>query len=229
MNIHTDIRSPNYDSRPVPVEFLVLHYTAGSLDRALSLFTDRSSEVSAHLVISEEGEIFELVECWEGVTYRAWHAGKSKWSTKERLWKNFNDFSIGIELVNLNGNLIPYTSQQYKTLTEVVAHLKLLYPNLDTPDRMLGHEHIADMTGKADPGCEFDWDLFFTSCYPDQEKPNRACVCPAELRSSLNKFLDAIPDDPENAVRFWHAVSDTTETTIRLLQEARGRKVFTRL
>jgi len=222
MQIDQTVRSPNFDDEVIPVEFLVLHYTAGSLGRALSLLTDPVRKVSSHLVIAEDGAVFELVPCWHGTVYRAWHAGRSSWFDGERQWERFNDHSIGIELVNVNGNLRPYTQHQYAALAEVVAHLHMLYPALRSPERVLGHEQIAYRWGKADPGLMFDWDSFFLACYPDQQPPLRAAVCAPELQATLQTIVEAvpaavIPEGSEAAIRFWHGISATMETSVRLL------------
>src|SRR5690348_11755318 len=160
MQINRDYRSPNYTAEIIPVEFLVLHYTAGDLRRTLELFSDPAREVSSHFVIDLDGAIYEPVACSDGTVYRAWHAGQSYWFDGEQTWEGFNGFSIGIELVNLNGNLLPYPQAQYEALFELVARLRSIYPGLNNPERVLGHEHIAGWRGKADPGGFFDWKLF---------------------------------------------------------------------
>ena len=75
-------------------------------------------------------------------------------------WKGFNDFSIGIELVNYNGNVFPYTDQQYEALAQVILHLKSKYSSLKQAKRIVGHEHISGFRGKADHGHLFDWKRF---------------------------------------------------------------------
>lgn len=226
--VYKSIFSPNYDQKPIQVEFLVLHYTAGELERTLELFVDPSTQVSSHLVVSKEGEVFELVQCWDELTLRAWHAGSSTWFDGQQTWRDFNDFAIGIELVNLNGNIFPYTDRQYEALEGVVEHLKAFHPALRTPTRVLGHEQIAGRRGKADPGCMFDWKRFFHSCYPDQTDPVRPCVCPPDLRAALERFLAFAPADIQKAVEYWHAVSHITETAVRLLQEATSQPATNR-
>jgi N-acetylmuramoyl-L-alanine amidase len=74
----TDRRSPNFEDRIIPVEFLLLHNTAGDLERALSIFEDKNKRVSCHLLVAENGEVFELVSCWSGKPKRAAHAGASR-------------------------------------------------------------------------------------------------------------------------------------------------------
>ena len=144
-------------------------------------------------------------------------------SVSARSWERFNDFSLGIELVNLNGNLLPFTPAQYAALAQVVAQLKARYPALRSPERVLGHEHIAGMMGKADPGRMFDWISFFVACYPDHAMPAREPNLPHELQAGFKKIVDALPESAipagsEVAIRFWHGISATMETSIRLAQ-----------
>lgn len=214
------LTTPNYDACSIPVEFLVIHYTAGTLSRTLELFSNPQVQVSSHLIIDLDGTVYEIVPCLSGTVHRAWHAGKSRWFDGQRHWQGFNDFSIGIELVNLNGQLFSYPPAQYEALFEVVAHFQTLYPALRQAERIVGHEHIAGWRGKADPGFLFDWPQFFERCYPGQTAPTRPTVCPPELKASLENFLQAIPEDAAKAVLFWRAVSSVTETSVRLLQQA---------
>ena len=173
MNVNREYRSPNYNPEQIEVEFVVLHHTAGDLKTTLAWFEDPESQVSAHLVIDAEGDTYEIVPCWDGTTQRAWHAGQSSWTDADDHWQKFNDFSIGIELVNLNGNTHPYTDQQYDALVAVIGHLRSLYPALDSPARIVGHQHIAGNRGKTDPGKLFDWERLFSECYPGQDAPSR--------------------------------------------------------
>ena len=168
-------KSPHFDSSPIPVKFLILHYTAQSFEQTLHIFSSQKP-VSSHLLINEEGQVFELVKCWQGECYRAFHAGKSLWieqSPLRKKWESFNDFSIGIELVNLNGNFFPYSPAQYETLFQVLHHLKKTYPELRNPERILGHEHIAGFRGKVDPGFLFDWKQLFEKAYGLSSGPQR--------------------------------------------------------
>ena len=220
--INQSIASPNFDPVSIQVEFVVLHYTACDLQRTLEILTDPAKEVSSHLVIAKDGEVFELVRCWTGTVYRAWHAGPSRWIDEGRAWDNLNDFSIGIELVNLNGNILPYTQEQYAALAQVMQHLKSHYPCLESPTRIVGHEHIASRRGKIDPGRMFNWRRFFEVVYPDQIAPLRTGVCPAELEVALNRFADVVPEDKKIAARFWETLSYLMETSVRLIQDAKG-------
>lgn len=219
--INQSITSPNFDPDPIPVEFVVLHYTACNLKRTFDIFCDASKEVSSHLVIAEDGEVFELVRCWAGTAYRAWHAGSSRWNDGQKSWDNFNDFSIGIEIVNLNGNVFSYTHEQYTALARVMEHLISKYPSLESPDRIVGHEQIASRRGKVDPGTMFDWARFFHLVYPNNVPPFRVSICPTDLAVALKTFANPVPKDAKSATEIWESLSYLTETSVRLIQDSK--------
>ena len=163
--------SPHFKPAGIPVEFAALHYTAQSFQESLKIFLNpEGPKLSCHLLIDEAGRVFELVSCWRGERHKAFHAGKSEWTDSSgKIWRNFNDFSIGIELVNWNGNFCPYTESQYQSLCQVLSHLKGIYPALRDPERILGHEHVAGFRGKSDPGRLFDWKRLFEAVFQEPE------------------------------------------------------------
>jgi len=215
--------SPNYDSINIPVEFIVLHYTAGSASRALETLMDPSKKVSCHLMIDGKGKVYELVNCLDGKAKRAWHAGKSHFEEQGKQWKDFNDFSIGIELVNYNGNVFNYSEEQYVSLESTIQTLAGIYPALMSPWRLVGHEQIAGWRGKADPGLCFDWSRIFANCYPNQFAPQRQAICPTELQKALALFVECRPSEGHETTKLWRAVSRVAEAAIALTKNQRGR------
>ena len=214
MNLYR-LSSPNCDQSEIDVEHLILHYTAVDLQGTLDIFMNREGGVSAHLVIDTDGEIYELVQCLEGKAWRAWHAGVSCYGDREA----FNDHSIGIELVNMNGNLFPYTEAQYESLQHVVQQLQQHYPALSDPERVLGHEHIAGFRGKADPGLHFDWQRFFNECYPGAQAPKREAICNNELQQALLPLAKLEPAEKKESSRYWQVVSGLTESVVKMLKK----------
>src|SRR6266478_4655574 len=96
--------SPNSDDRPAGmlVDTVVLHATVlDDINDVIRHFADPTSKVSAHYTIDRDGTVISHVP--EG--RRAWHAGNSKMQDGR---KSVNDFSIGIELVNLNDGRDPF-------------------------------------------------------------------------------------------------------------------------
>lgn len=158
------LASPNFGPRPADtsVDLLVIHSISlppGEFggDNVQRLFTNqldwdahpyfqgiRGLEVSSHFFISRTGQLWQFVSCDE----RAWHAGQSSHLGRD----NCNDFSIGVELEGLEGDV--FELPQYETLTGLCSALLVHYPIV----HVAGHEHIA--TGrKQDPGPGFDWPL----------------------------------------------------------------------
>ena len=97
--------SPNYDRKKRPVnsiKIIVFHYTGMQSEReSIKRLCNPGSKVSSHYLINRRGKIFSLVQ----EKHVAWHAGKSCWGK----YKNLNENSIGIELVN-KGHQFDYTS-----------------------------------------------------------------------------------------------------------------------
>ncbi len=174
-------KSPN-QSTPMSPIYLVIHYTAGTnLEGAVSWFQSAEARASAHVVISRDGKIVQMVP----FNKRAWHAGKSTWGNLEGM----NQYSIGIELVNAGklrrradgkwvnwaNNVIAeeevteavhtsesnaagwheYTEAQIDAAIKVAALLNVTYMFTD----ILGHEDISPGR-KVDPGPLFPMNSF---------------------------------------------------------------------
>jgi len=144
--------SPNFNDRPADtlINAIIIHYTGmKTAQDALTHLCDPASQVSAHYTIDEDGSIYNHVH----PDKRAWHAGVSKWSNLE----NFNNFSIGIELVNPGHEhgYRPFPLMQINALVHLIKTLYETYPI--EPQLVLGHEDIAP-NRKQDPGELFPWD-----------------------------------------------------------------------
>lgn len=143
-------RSPNFDDRKgQAIDMLVLHYTdMVSTEAAVAHLCKAESKVSAHYVVGEDGETYQLVD--EG--NRAWHAGESFW----RGHSNVNSRSVGIEIAN------PGHSHGYRAFPEMqmqaVIHLcHEIIARHEIPARnVVGHSDVAFLR-KIDPGELFDW------------------------------------------------------------------------
>lgn len=144
-----DTPSPNFDERTLPVTMLVLHYTGmEDAPSAISWLANPESKVSAHYVVTEDGQVIAMVD----EASRAWHAGRSHW----RGITDVNSASIGIEIVNPGHEFgyRPFPEEQMSALIPLVS---------DIVDRhgiaranVVGHSDIAPAR-KQDPGELFDW------------------------------------------------------------------------
>lgn len=142
--------SPNFNERDgVAVDMLVIHYTGmESCEAALERLCDPAAEVSAHYLIDEAGEIFQLV----AEDKRAWHAGVSSWRGEA----NINSRSIGIELVN-PGHEFGYQAFPDAQMVSLIELSVGILSRHDIPDRnVVGHSDVAPAR-KEDPGELFDW------------------------------------------------------------------------
>jgi len=126
-------------------DIVVLHYTGmeGS-DAARDRLCEKAAEVSAHYLISETGEITQLVD----EKMRAWHAGVGQWGNV----RDVNSRSIGIELANTGAHPFPHP--------QMTALCTLLRGILDrhaiSAHRVIAHSDMAPGR-KSDPGPRFDW------------------------------------------------------------------------
>ncbi len=154
--------SPNMNARPhgVVADLVIVHsislppgvYGGDAIER---LFTNRLDwdahpyfqqirglEVSSHFLVRRDGALVQFVSCDD----RAWHAGQSTWKGRG----SCNDYSIGIELEGLEGEL--FDAGQYAALASLLNLLARHYPLQE----VVGHEHVAPGR-KQDPGPGFDW------------------------------------------------------------------------
>ena len=134
----------NFGSRPsgLKIDAVVLHATAGGLSGTLAWFANPTSGVSSHYVVAKNGQIYQMVE----EKNRAQHAGLSQYQGRE----DFNDFSIGIEIVNLNDGVDPYPEAQFEGMIDLVAYLAEKYRI--KPEWIVTHAQTSQkLTGKTDP------------------------------------------------------------------------------
>lgn len=145
--------SPNFDDRApnVALRYIVLHYTGMKDEEAAMMrMTDPNAKVSAHYVISENGDIWDMVD----ESKRAWHAGESFW----RGTLDLNSASIGIELVNPGHEFgyRPFPELQISGLKELLRDI-VERKNLSPEKGILAHSDIAPRR-KQDPGELFPWE-----------------------------------------------------------------------
>lgn len=142
--------SPNFNARkPGAIDMLVLHYTGmQSCDAALTRLCDAAAKVSAHYLIDEDGQVYQMV----AEEQRAWHAGVSFWAGE----RDINSRSIGIELVNPGHEFgyCVFPQPQMRVLAELAQEILSRHPI--PPHRVLGHSDVAPGR-KSDPGELFDW------------------------------------------------------------------------
>lgn len=139
------IQSHSFGPRTQQVDTLVLHYTELDLESSLRVLRYRG--VSAHYVLAEDGVVYKILNNDEV----AWHAGVSLWRRK----KHVNSRSIGIEIVNKDGNTIDYTAIQVAALIDLCQKVMTENPMIKTKN-VIGHSDVAPKR-KIDPGKRFPW------------------------------------------------------------------------
>ena len=150
---HVDrvVPSPNHGERRggVPVTMLLLHYTGmRSAEAALARLSEQGSDVSAHYLVFEDGEIVQFVP----EARRAWHAGEARWAGES----DINSRSVGIEIVN-PGHDWDYLDFPDAQVAKVIALCgDIVKRHAIRPDRVLAHSDVAPAR-KQDPGEKFPW------------------------------------------------------------------------
>lgn len=115
-----------------------------SAQLALERLCDPGVEVSAHYLIGETGQVWQMV----AEEQRAWHAGGGEWQMN----RDVNSSSIGIELANTAEQ--PFSEPQMSALEDLVSGLMARW---DIPAAgVIGHSDMAPGR-KIDPGRRFDW------------------------------------------------------------------------
>jgi N-acetyl-anhydromuramyl-L-alanine amidase AmpD len=149
--INNKYKSINFNSR---IRQIIIHYTAEDTQKSFdTLLGKDKNKVSAHYIINNA-----LTEKYPDFIYqivsdskRSWHAGVSTWGNDSDL----NNSSIGIEIVNLDGNVDAYPEEQFQAVVFLVKKLKQLYKVKDVD--IIGHSDIAP-SRKVDPGKLFPWE-----------------------------------------------------------------------
>lgn len=150
------IESPNYNARPVDalVDTIVLHHTAGpTTSSCVRWFENTESQVSAHYVVGKDGSIIQMVMPF----YRAWHAGVSR---DPRGKENLNNFTVGIEIVNVGNGQDPYPPDQVMAVRLLCGYL-CRYKYRNQIVQILSHEYIAVPPGRKNDPINYPWDSLY--------------------------------------------------------------------
>ncbi len=187
MNIK-QLPSPNFNERNSPLDAIIIHYTDMlSADETLKWLCNPASKVSAHYLIDEDGQIYQLVD--EGK--RAWHSGESCWQGRN----DTNSYSIGIELANPGHTFghLPFPEAQIDALVSLCEGIMSRWGI--PPSRILGHSDVAPRR-KQDPGHLFPWERLAQAgmgLWPDTDgSPRRDFVPPRNDDSFVIEALEKI-------------------------------------
>jgi N-acetylmuramoyl-L-alanine amidase len=176
--VEARIQSDSFSQRIAKVTTLVLHHTALNFER--SIYAMVHGATSAHYVVAEDGVVYKILEDNEV----AYHAGLSKWRGVPQL----NGRSIGIEIVNLDGNVNAYPQKQVDAARELSALIMARNPDISGRN-VVGHADIAP-SRKKDPGLMFPWQELSEKgigIWPKSPTP-RLGATPAEVQALLKKL-----------------------------------------
>lgn len=131
--------------------WIVLHATAGTNSlNWLSTTSPDNNPVSIHRLIAKDGTIYKIVSD-EHVAY---HAGPAVVGRLPTTSQNINNWSLGIELENLNDGHDPYPDRQLDACVLQVAEWIGMYGFIP----IVAHTWIQ--SNKRDPA-GFDWPEFY--------------------------------------------------------------------
>ena len=138
------------EPRKHPIACLILHHTAGSLPSSLEILQgkDPKHKVGVHYVVTDEPKPRVIRMVPEHMA--AYHAGKSAWGKLNGL----NQHSIGIEIINYDGNVYPYSEAQSDIIFALCQ--EIIRRHDIKPWNVLGHSDVS-VGRKVDPGFKFPW------------------------------------------------------------------------
>ncbi len=164
-----------------PLDTVMLHFCSDvienpdnpfSVDRIVEIF--EGVGVSAHYLIGRDGTVYRFVP-EERVAY---HAGKGTVPGKPERTNKLNEYSIGIEMLNVGSakdmaifmkpevyaafakkhpDFIGYTDAQYQALRQLLAQIEQRHPAIKHDrQHIVGHDEYAG-SRRTDPGELFNW------------------------------------------------------------------------
>lgn len=145
------VPSPNCDDRPpgTTISCIVLHATVEpTTEGTMGIFLNPARKVSAHFVVGRDGRVVQMVP----IEKRAWHAGTSVLDGVPKV----NDYSVGIEMVNLNDGKDPYPEAQMQAVAGLIRFIRSRYPITDA--HIVSHAQIALPAGRKSDPAGFDFD-----------------------------------------------------------------------
>lgn len=190
------------EPRKEPVTCLILHHTAGSLPSSLDILQgkDPKHKVGVHYLVTDEPKPRVIRMVPEHLA--AYHAGKSAWG---RL-TNLNQNSIGIEIINYDGNVYPYSDAQAEIIFALCA--EIIRRHDIKPWNVLAHSDIA-VGRKVDPGLKFPWAKLASLGIGAWPLPN-------EVSENLSKKCKLAPDHVRSLLSAYGYVLEPGEAGLKL-------------
>lgn len=134
----------NYSRTAADIAYVVIHKIEGSYSGCISWFQNCSAQVSAHYVVSKNGDVTQMVK-EEDI---AWHAGN---------W-DYNEASVGIEHEGYTAK-DDVTDAEYRASAELTKDICNRNGIAKTRSYIIGHNEVPGAT-HTDPGPYWDWDYY---------------------------------------------------------------------
>ena len=205
--------------RTQPITCLVLHHTATALPSAMQTLQGKtnSHRVGIHYLVSDENRprVFRMAhEC-----FATSHAGKSRWKD----YNGLNQPSVGIEIVNLDGNIHPYPASQISAIIRLCQDI--IKRNNIHPANVVAHSDIA-VGRKVDPGSLFPWEQLAAAGVGAWPDANEVARC----RQLYQRSLPNKSQLKQMLNTYGYSFDDNSDASLHLAIEAfqrhfRGRKV----
>jgi len=177
--------------RTEKVTHVVLHHTVAGLGESLRILSGREPgrRVSAHYLVTDESPARVIALVPEDRV--AFHAGVSRWRAREGL----NGVSIGIEIVNPDGNAHAYSDSQVAAVGGLLEDV--IRRHAIDPRDIVAHSDISPGR-KVDPGALFPWERLHRERgigpWPPADRlraehgSGAALPSPSEMRSLLGRW-----------------------------------------
>lgn len=215
---------------------IVMHSMWGTYTGSIAWFKNPSSKASAHYLISENGEITQMVEEKD----MAWHAGIIDDVAPDWVLPNPNWYTIGIELEDKRDPNWQYPEAQRKAASELVSAIKNRYkiPN----DKIMLHKQL-NPSRRSDPVGNFSFEWLLKLQYDTDSEDMKRAVDLLEgfkkehnhgnyegaMRSLLGTYGDhqSCESDKENAVKqaiaerdeYWQSELESANKALKECQE----------
>ena len=157
--VPADLANYSYGNRPHdhPIDMIVIHDTEGSYASAIAEFQDPTFGASAHYVVSDLGDITQMVQEHD----IAWHAGN---------W-DYNTRAIGIEHEGYAWTPGYYTTAMYQASAHLAASICSRWGVPMDRAHVIGHNEVPDPNDPTlfggedhhtDPGPYWDWSYYMS-------------------------------------------------------------------
>lgn len=153
----------NYIKGRKSVEFIIIHAMDGYFEGSKAWFKNSKSQVSAHYLISQKGEVVQMVKD----SNTAWHCF------------GLNNRSIGVELEDKKQSRTNPNWATDAMLNSAVKLIAKLMEEYSVPiENVLGHDtpwiqKINPAMAHNDPGKNFPWTKFRTLITKELEELNK--------------------------------------------------------